>query len=268
MHSLSTTSLDVFPRNACDDVTYCRAVHSVGEAQLGVGFSSLASLSNGSDVVFCEPATSDSLSLDIAEWFNDRFFTDRLAAVWASLVAHVFPATAPVSSLISTCSPSAVGLGVVAIVVDSIQRHLGVRPRAHVGPEILEGSPTVVDRDTAPSVVRVTRTLLTEASVEHHRPDSVFGRPGSAMCSSSLDGRFVSKAPAGLRSTESQVVAVNNLHGSTIAAAQVRGSSTRCVPWLLRNPMEHEPSVEFLARSVDKDSHLAILLDVNTLVCV
>lgn len=79
------------------------------------------------------------------------------------------PIVAPIVVLFGICGPATILRGITRVIVDSLQRHIR-RSFAHVREEIWEDEPAVTNRDTAPSIARVSRVGWLQTSGPHAPP--------------------------------------------------------------------------------------------------
>ena len=78
----------------------------------------------------------------------------------------------PVQALLMASRPAAIRGRIGAVVVDTIQR-FPFRSRIHVSQEILEGSPSLADGDSAPTVMLIAGGLRVGAALNHREPRTV-----------------------------------------------------------------------------------------------
>lgn len=83
-----------------------------------------------------------------------------------------------VSSLLNLRSPSAVLGSVGAVVVDAVEAVSRSWTRSHVGVEVLEGPPSLADRDPATSITSILGVL---ATILHRDPSAVFRTSSQPM---------------------------------------------------------------------------------------
>lgn len=82
-----------------------------------------------------------------------------------------------VSVLLLRRRPAAILRRVVAIAVQPVQR-VARRPLAHVGKEVLKGSPAVADADSTPAISRVAIAPRPRAAINHRSPRRPSRRAG------------------------------------------------------------------------------------------
>lgn len=87
-----------------------------------------------------------------------------------------------VGGLLCASGPANVARFVVAVVIDTLQRHVSRRAEPHICDERLEAiGPPSADGDSSSAVVDVGLVLRVRASLFHHPPHLMFGLTAHAM---------------------------------------------------------------------------------------
>jgi len=120
-----------------------------------------------------QPATYSAL-------FNPEFFSPR--SQWECQTAPGdFVARSSVPRLFCSCGPLAILAGVRPVIIDAIYRVLGSWARSHVLVEVLEGLPTLTDKNSSSTVSSVCFSSWVHASLSHASPYSPFWRAAHTM---------------------------------------------------------------------------------------
>jgi len=78
--------------------------------------------------------------------------------------------------------PPAIGRLIVAIIVNTVKRVFGARPRTHIGKEILKGiAPALAYRDAATAIIMILPICFAMAALKHTFPRAPFWRIGHVM---------------------------------------------------------------------------------------
>jgi len=96
------------------------------------------------------------------------------------------PTRAPIPSLIGSCSPSAIGRLVIAVIVNALNAVFWRRTWPHVLDKIFKSPPSRTNLYAASAVIFETGIPVASASCVEKAPNSVFCRSGQSVCNRSL----------------------------------------------------------------------------------